>query len=636
MLRLVITKKGDPFQEERTFSDSPEERADLVTIGRAETNDVVLDDPEGMISRHHAVLVRLPGPAGEYFIRDLSSRNSTWVEGQAVCTKRLRHGEVITLGGYSLACWFQEEEPAEHRGREGDLPIVIGEGKSSKKPGPKGQAALPTRLSSDHQRAEGQTGTDRREETIEELLRKAQMVSAVDDLFREFIGPILHGVEADRGFIALFDPDTDACHCVARQLATSERIRVADGDYLGTLRQGMRIAEGRVLLVPFRREGEVAGFFCVNRKPSKPFFSLEDGDFLENLGSQLITHLLERARRRAAGESGVGEIVDEGLEWPLEMVGHSAAMKGVWRQLQEAFEHEVPVLITGETGTGKELVATAIHRRSSRSQGPLVAINCAAIPESLLESELFGHEKGAFTDARDQHRGLFEQADQGTLFLDEVGEMAPAAQVRLLRVLEEHKITRIGGSMSIAIDVRIVAATNKDLQEAVAQGTFRRDLYHRLKVLELNLPPLRQRREDVPLLAHYFIDQFAKRREKKTRWISRLAMQQLLNHHWPGNVRELRNLLASAVSGEREVLFSWDLFADQEQVPSQETASEERAGTVAAPPAGKVGPRRMAEVEEEKVREALEWTKGNKSQAARALGWSWQTLDAKMKKYGIV
>ena len=165
----------------------------------------------------------------------------------------------------------------------------------------------------------------------------------------------------------------------------------------------------------------------------------------------------------------------------------------------------------------------------------------------MLENELFGHEKGAFTDAREQRRGLFERADKGTLFLDEVGEMSLAAQVRLLRVLEEHKIMRIGGTTAVAVDVRVVAATNKNLKEAVAQGTFRRDLYHRLRGLELKLPPLRQRQEDIPLLAHFFIDRFANTEGRKTRWVSRLAMQQLLDHDWPGNVRELRNLLACRI-----------------------------------------------------------------------------------------
>ncbi len=235
------------------------------------------------------------------------------------------------------------------------------------------------------------------------------------------------------------------------------------------------------------------------------------------------------------------------LQLETGIVGHTHGVREVLERIHMLAPVNSTVLITGESGTGKELAARAIHRLSPRRGKPFITVNCAAIPETLLESELFGHEKGAFTGATSRRRGMFELADTGTLFLDEIGEMPLPLQTRLLRVLEMRKFMRVGGDSEISVDVRIIAATNRDLRQAVEQGTFRRDLYYRLNVLHLDLPPLRDRTSDIPILVRRFIEEFSELHDREFKGLSREAMQILLDYSWPGNVRELRNLVESMV-----------------------------------------------------------------------------------------
>ncbi|MCL7964736.1 MAG: sigma-54 dependent transcriptional regulator [marine benthic group bacterium] len=235
------------------------------------------------------------------------------------------------------------------------------------------------------------------------------------------------------------------------------------------------------------------------------------------------------------------------LQLETGIVGHTHGVRELLERIHMLAPVNSTVLITGESGTGKELAARAIHRLSPRRGKPFITLNCAAIPETLLESELFGHEKGAFTGATSRRRGMFELADHGTLFLDEIGEMPLPLQTRLLRVLETQKFMRVGGDSEISVDVRIIAATNRDLRQAVEQGTFRRDLYYRLNVLHLDLPPLRDRTSDIPILVRRFIEEFSQLHDREFKGLSREAMQILLDYSWPGNVRELRNLVESMV-----------------------------------------------------------------------------------------
>src|ERR1700675_585225 len=226
-----------------------------------------------------------------------------------------------------------------------------------------------------------------------------------------------------------------------------------------------------------------------------------------------------------------------------EIVGSSGALQKVLSLVSKVAPTDATVLVTGETGTGKELVARAIHRRSHRSSRAFVCVNCAAIPRDLIASELFGHEKGAFTGATQRRLGRFESADDGTVFLDEVGELLPDTQVALLRVLQEREFERVGGRQSIRVDVRVIAATNRDLEAGVATGTFRRDLYYRLNVFPLEMPPLRARRTDIPLLVEYFIDRYARQAGKNIRRVDKKTLQLLQSYPWPGNIREMKNVI---------------------------------------------------------------------------------------------
>jgi DNA-binding NtrC family response regulator len=243
------------------------------------------------------------------------------------------------------------------------------------------------------------------------------------------------------------------------------------------------------------------------------------------------------------------------------MIGKGAAMRGIFDKVAKTAPTTGRVLITGENGTGKELVARAIHEHSKRADGPFVKLNCAAIPSELIESELFGHEKGAFTGATQQRRGKFELADGGTLFLDEVGDMNPSAQAKVLRVLQENELERVGGGETIKVDVRVVAATNKDLQAEIAAGRFREDLYYRLAVVPIELPPLRARREDIPTLVEHFLEQVCADNDRRKKKVASGAMTLLMQHEWPGNVRELKNVVErlAILTGDAEIITEADV-----------------------------------------------------------------------------
>ncbi len=311
------------------------------------------------------------------------------------------------------------------------------------------------------------------------------------------------------------------------------------------------------------------------------------------------------------------------------IIGSSSAMRALLEILAQVAPTEATVLITGESGTGKELIAGAIHYNSPRRDGPFIKVNCAAITETLLESELFGHEKGAFTGAYRRKEGRFHQADKGTLFLDEVSEMSLAMQAKLLRVLQEMEFTRVGGEDPIKVDVRVIAATNKELQEEIKEGRFREDLYYRLNVVTLDVPPLRERPEDIPLLANHFLNLFSQRNRKVLKGFTPQAMDRMVKYHWPGNVRELMNAV------ERAVVLSRYEYIDLQDLPlaiQQVRGSGERIGHGGDFPAGIP----LDEVERAVIVKTLQMTGGNKSEAARRLGITRKTLQKKLKKYGMM
>ena len=319
-------------------------------------------------------------------------------------------------------------------------------------------------------------------------------------------------------------------------------------------------------------------------------------------------------RRRVKEVWGVGNLV-----------GNSKAMQEVYRLIELAAPTPAPVLISGESGTGKELVARTLHELSPRGSGPFVAINCSAIPETLLESEIFGHEKGAFTGALERRAGCFELAHGGTIFLDEVAEMSPSTQAKFLRILQDGIVRRLGGKAEIKVDVRVVAATNKDLQTALKDGALREDLYYRLNVFSISLPPLRERREDIPLLIQAFIEEFNARYEKRIRSVDEAGLRLLSQHPWPGNVRELRNTIERAT-----VVCDADLITPTHLSlgPAGETRDESPESLTL--PLGVP----LEEAEKQLILRTLASVNNNKTRAAEILGISLKTLHNKLHRYG--
>jgi len=311
------------------------------------------------------------------------------------------------------------------------------------------------------------------------------------------------------------------------------------------------------------------------------------------------------------------------------VVGSSPEMHEVIDRLKRIAPTDASVLIQGATGTGKELVAQAIHQNSPRKNKPFVALNCAALSENILESELFGHVRGAFTDASTDRVGKFEYAHGGTLFLDEVGDMPLATQIKLLRVLESGEITRVGSNEAIRVNVRILSATNRNLEDSIEAGTFRSDLYHRLKVVTISLPRLVERRQDIPLLIEHFIKQFAKRHHKTIKSMSFAARRKLLDYDWPGNVRQLRNVVESMV------VVDFDGVLDLDDLPDELAGS---AKDVADPGSGSLGAlvgKPLSEIERLFIAETLQQTGGNREAAAERLGIGERTLYRKIKEYNL-
>lgn len=308
-------------------------------------------------------------------------------------------------------------------------------------------------------------------------------------------------------------------------------------------------------------------------------------------------------------------------------IGNSSAITKLLETVSQVAPSEASVLIHGESGTGKELVASALHNNSSRRQGPFITLNCAAITETLFESELFGHEKGSFTGAHQRTDGRFHQANGGTLFLDEVSEMPLTMQVKLLRVLQERKLTRVGGSQEIPIDVRIISATNRDLEKEIESGRFREDLYYRLNVVALDLPPLRERKEDIPLFADHFLRQFGNQNHKDIKGLTPQAMDLLLKYEWPGNVRELMNGL------ERATVLARSEYIDVMDLPPSIQKSLDREEHV---PPSMTTDQPLEEVEKTAILHTLDSCGGNKSETARKLGITRKTLHKKLKKYGMM
>ena len=354
----------------------------------------------------------------------------------------------------------------------------------------------------------------------------------------------------------------------------------------------------------------------------------------------IISEALEM--KRMSDEDDSMEIRPADLQTSEQIIGKSPAIKEVFKMIGRVAASDVSVLLSGESGTGKELVAKAIHRYSDRSDKPFIAINCAAIPDTLLESELFGHEKGAFTDASHTKEGKFELADKGTLFLDEIADMSPSLQARLLRVLQEGTFERIGSNKTIRVNVRVISATNKNLENAIAGRQFREDLYFRLKVITITLPPLRVRTEDVPLLTNHFLSRYCQEMKIPMVSVPPETMKLLIAYPWPGNVRELENLLKRAVLLSKSKVITPDLVRDEIVTSGFKPRTTSSNNIIVQLPVnlkdheGDLYSYVIEQVERELILRTMDETKGNQVRAAKILGISRDKLHERITKYGLV
>lgn len=453
-----------------------------------------------------------------------------------------------------------------------------------------------------------------------------------------------------RGTVTLLDPDTKEMKIIAAYGLTRDEIqrgkyRIGEGIVGRVVKTGFpmvipnigeeplflnrtlsRMDKDKIsfLCVPIKFKGETLGVLSADRIFEEKVSLEEDLRVLKIISSLIAQNIkLNQAYLAEKKER-------ESLSFELKskyrfpnIVGFSDKMQDVFKAVHKVARSNTTVLLRGESGTGKELIAKAIHYESLRAKGPFIALNCAALPENLLESELFGYEKGAFTGAILSKKGRFEIADGGTIFLDEIGDISPAIQVKLLRVIQEHEFEKLGGTKTIKVDVRVIAATNKDLEVAVKDGTFREDLYWRLNVVPIFLPPLRDRREDIPTLIEHFLNRFNKNHGKKVS-VSKEALKKLLDYHWPGNVRELENTIERLV-----VMTDGDLILP-EHLPLQITMEDRfiiERETLS---------KDIEAIEKERISKALKECGYVQAKAARLLGITQRQLGYKAKKYGLI
>ena len=602
----------------------------VIRIGRKPSNDVSLSDP--FVSRDHAEIAELED--GSYELRDLGGENPVKVNGRIISQHRLRDGDKLTLGQSLLI--FKTEAPCT--GAAVEMLAVEDMSQSAVE-----IAALDAKktvpFSLDNVDMKDLESLQRDHQRLMLLYDFSKAVNSLledqDEMLDEIMNAAMKILKAERGFIALVDENTGELSCELVRSETdkelSEKLEVSRTIVHKVLNEGVSILTVNAqedsqfdkaksireyniraaICSPLLFREEILGVIYLDNRASTGSFSQDDQMFLIALCHQAGVALGNARLHRRVVQENVW--LENTLKPKFQIVGESQKMKRVFDTIKKVAPTDITVLIQGETGTGKELVAKAIHTLSQRREGPFVPVNCAAIPKELIESELFGHEKGAFTGATNAREGKFQLADRGTIFLDEIGDMSLDLQAKVLRILEDKELQRVGGSKSISVDVRVIAATNKDLAKTVEGGTFREDLYYRLNVVPVTLPLLKDRKKDIIPLAEHFIAGRVKK-------ISSKAKRLLESHDWPGNVRELRNCIDRAVvMGDGKVIQPEDL-----------PYALRKEGQVIPAPLETID-----HMEEDHIVRVLRHTNWNKSDAAKILGVTRQTLDNKIKRYAI-
>ncbi|MFH0794355.1 MAG: sigma 54-interacting transcriptional regulator [bacterium] len=609
-------------------------------LGRAEDCSIRFGDEN--VSRHHANLFLLQPEL--VTLEDLGSSNGTYVNSLPVSRIVLLEGDLVRLGETELV--FREGHPTSEDLPES--PLVRGDEKGLKGEKAAGATAL-YEIPEPAASLEALKNAYLQLKTLHMVVRDLAEMASASEAYRVVGEALLLGSGVERA--ALFrwkgreeeEPEV-LWEGIARDKrkklsATPLRWGPAREAYLknAPLFFGELSEEGPSksrtswrLAVPIAHKNEVWGALLAENPLSQQKLGKNDLDFAVTL-AQHLGNLQPRLSREQSLAPAVEAYRSE-LRDTTAIITHNPKMRELVRQTHQLALTDSTVLITGESGTGKELFARSLHVCSRRNDKPFVAVNCAALTETLLESELFGHEKGAFTGADRRRIGKFEQADGGTIFLDEVGDISPAAQAKLLRVLQDGEVQRVGGNQTLKVDVRVVAATNHDLTSLISKGKFREDLYYRLKVVELEIPPLRERPEDIPLISGYFLQQFRHKFAFTARGISSETARFLVEYSWPGNVRELRNVI------ERALVFCSEAEILPQHLPREVREEPQRKSEAEAPtePLRDAGPPiSLAELERRHIRRVLAYCQGNKLKAAGFLGISRSTLYEKIKEYEL-
>ncbi|MAG55538.1 MAG: hypothetical protein CMJ83_04530 [Planctomycetes bacterium] len=641
--RIIIQAKG----EEQVVPLS----GSAITLGRAPENQVILSDARA--SRQH---IRIEPRPGGWRVVDVGSQNGTFRNGRRIRSAPLRPGDVLTIGSTRITFDVGPSGAAGPRSTTSEMTVTESPPEPDTVGGPVTDA-LGKRL-----------------QCVAEVTNALNANPDASDLLDRIIDAAVELTGSERGFLILSGkegmefaaarnieqqdlskPEFEVSWSIAIQVGTRGEsvlaVNAAEDPRFSKLESVESLGLLSVLCVPVKGSGRITGVIYVDNRLHLGAFSPDDQAVLGILADQagialanrtlmndlvskrneveeLNKKLQSEVERQGSELSRIKSAMTPGGDDPYvgyrALLGGSARMDELRHLLQKVSATDFPVLVQGESGTGKELVARCIHANSGRQKEPFISINCAAIPETLLESELFGHTRGAFTGADRAKQGLFEAADGGTLFLDEVSEMSPAMQSRLLRVLQEGEVRPVGGKEPIQVDVRVVAASNRDLAGMVSTGEFREDLYYRLRVLPVTVPPLRERREDIPdLMTHFFRKHVTPEAPPK---VDPEALDVLCSYAWPGNVRELENevkrlsVLAGPVVVRTSI--SRNILEAGEMLVGKDSDFEDLNGLIEA-------------IETREIRKALGKAKGNKTKAASLLGITRFTLQRKLDKYGV-